>query len=410
MGQERNNSAPLDGIRVVELASYVAAPGAGALLADLGADVIKAEVPQGEIYRHSAPRFAGFKSDFPEAPHFQMDNRGKRSLALDLSQSAARDAFARVLDGADVFLTNMLPQRLERHGLDPASLRGRLPKLIVAVLSGYGREGPDATRAAFDYAAYWARTGFMDLMHEPDSPPAWLRPGVGDHAASLALVTGILAALRMRDRTGEGQVIDVSLMHIGFYVMANDSTMTLATRQTPPHHDRRKPRNPLWNHYRTRDGRWLFLVMIESDRYWEPLCRAIGRPELLMEERFSGAVARYRASAELAAILEAVFAERSLAEWQERLAGERIIWAPVQTLAEAIEDPQARAAGIFSVMEHPTAGPFETISPPLRMSGHEMRGTRPAPALGADAEEILREAGLDADAIARALGRAAPSR
>ena len=274
-------TAALTGIRVVEIASFVAAPAAGALLADLGAEVIKVEVPGGEIYRRTRPRMLGYRGDFELAPHFEMDNRGKRSLVLDLSRDDARRALAAVIDRCDVVLTNMLPARRKKYGLDAATLRARKPDLICAALSGYGPQGPDKDTPAFDYAAYWARTGLMHQLREPDSPPAWQRPGIGDHAASLALCTGILSALRVRDASGEGQDIDVSLMHVGYYIQGNDTAMTLVTDETPPMHDRRNPRNALWNHYRTADDRWLFLVMIESDRYWSALCHAIDRPELL---------------------------------------------------------------------------------------------------------------------------------
>ena len=172
-------------------------------------------MPWGEMYRHAVPRLAGFRSDFGLAPHFHMDNRGKRSVVLDLALPQAAQALRQLVDRADVLLTNVLPARLARFELDPAELRARRPELIVARLSGFGPIGPEADAPAFDYSSYWARTGFMDTLHEPDAPPAFQRPGMGDHTASLALVTGILAALRQRDR-GEGgqrvgQVIDVSL-------------------------------------------------------------------------------------------------------------------------------------------------------------------------------------------------------
>jgi crotonobetainyl-CoA:carnitine CoA-transferase CaiB-like acyl-CoA transferase len=388
-------SAPLEGIKVVELASYVAAPSAGALLADLGAEVIKVEIPEGEIYRHSRPRLQGIKHDFPEAPQFQMDNRGKLSLALDLGKPQARAAVRALVDQADIFLTNMLPHRLEKFGLDPASLREARPALITAVLSGYGRVGPDARRASFDYTAYWARSGMMDQMRDADMPPSFLRPGIGDHAAALALVTGILSALRMRDRDGQGQEIDVSLLHTGLYVLGNDAAQALATGEAPPRHDHKRPRNPLWNQYRTADDRWLFLVMIESDRYWRPLCEALGRPELAADERFGDARERYRNSAELVSILAEIFASRSLADWEAELAQAALIWAPVRTLAEATVAEQPRAAGVFSTVEHPVAGTYQTISPPVRMSRHEMKGDRPAPALGEHNEALLRRAGTD---------------
>jgi crotonobetainyl-CoA:carnitine CoA-transferase CaiB-like acyl-CoA transferase len=396
--------APLDGIRVLELASYVAAPAAGALLADLGAEVIKVEVPQGEVYRHAIPKLAGIESDFSEAPHFQMDNRGKRSLALDLLMPGALDALRKVIDQCDIVLTNMLPQRLDKYGLDAGTLRKGRPSLIVASMSGYGRGGDEAHRPAFDYTAYWARTGFMDQMREPEAVPTFQRPGIGDHAAALSMVSGILAALRMRDRSGEGQEVDVSLMHIGFYVQGNDTAMTLAGGAPPQRHDRRAPRNPLWNHYRVKGDRWIFFVMIESDRYWLRFCQALGIEDKKKDERFAGAVARYRNSAELVRILEEVLAARSIEEWRPILDDHDLIWAPANTLEEAVRDPQARSTGVFETVEHPTAGPFETVSPPLRLSAYEMKGDRPAPILGEESVAILRDAGLSPEEVEAILG------
>src|SRR5262245_10730127 len=393
-------SAPLAGIRVVELASFVAAPAAGALLADLGAEVIKIEVPWGEIYRHSLPRFAGYDSGFELAPHFHMDNRGKRSVVLDLALPEAVAALARLVGRADVLLTNMLPGRLAKYGLDPDSLRETRPELIVARLSGFGPVGPEADSPAFDYSTYWARTGLMDMLHEPDAPPAFQRPGMGDHSASLALVVGLLSALRQRDRAAPGQVIDVSLQHIGYYIEGNDAAMTLVTGQTPPRHDRRQPRNPLWNHYPTRDGRWLFLVMIESDRYWPDFVGALGRPELAADERFRDAVERYRNSAELVGILDEIFTSKPLADWTEILSARRLIWSPVLTLAEAVDDEQAAAFDCFPTVRHPTHGEFRTVAPPLKMSGHPMEGTALAPDLASDTERVLRESGVPEDEIA----------
>lgn len=392
-------SAPLSGIRVVELASYVAAPSAGALLVDLGAEVIKVEVPWGEVYRHSTPRMAGYDSDFGGSAPFQMDNHGKRSLAIDLALPQAQEALARVVATADVLLTNMLPERLARNGLDPEKLLAANPRMIVARLSGYGADGPEADTPAFDYTAYWARTGLMDQLHDAGTPPAFQRPGIGDHSAGLALALGIVAALRTRDSEGRGQIIDVALQNIGYYIAGNDMSTTLAAGQNTPRHDRSRARNPLWNQYMCRDGRWLFLVMIESDRYWDVFTEAIGRPDLARDERFSGAVPRYRHSAELIAILDAVFAERTLAEWSAQLGAHRLIWSPVKTLAEAAEDPNAIARGTFPLVDHPELGRFRTIAPPIQMSGHPMPGNAPAPALGADTAAVLREAGIDDETI-----------
>jgi crotonobetainyl-CoA:carnitine CoA-transferase CaiB-like acyl-CoA transferase len=397
--------APLEGIRVVEIASFVAAPAAGALLADLGAEVIKIEVPHGEIYRYSRPKFLGApQCEFPEGPAFHMDNRGKRSLALDMTRPAASAALQRVIDNADVVLTNMLPARLKKYGFDAETQRLRKPALIFASVNGYGPEGEEASSPAFDYVAYWARTGFMDVMHDPEGPPAFQRPGIGDHAAGLALVSGILAALRVRDRTGVGQVVQVSLMGVGFYIQGNDAALTLVAKHGPPRHDRRRPMNPLWNHYETADSRWLFLAMIDSERYWPRLCAALERADLATDQRFAEPLGRLGFATELAEILRQVFASRSLAQWEPRLNAADIIWAPVRTLAEAIDDPQARANGMFVKVEHPELGEFESVAPPLRLSAHPMPANRPAPALGADAVAVLHEAGLTDDEIAAVLG------
>jgi crotonobetainyl-CoA:carnitine CoA-transferase CaiB-like acyl-CoA transferase len=392
--------APLEGIRVVEIASFVAAPGCGALLADRGAEVFKVEVPGGEIYRHAMPKMAGYDSDFAGAPHWHMDNRGKRSLTLDLALPQAVEALAKVVEQADVLLTNLLPERAAKYGVDPATLHAERPEMIIARLSGYGPDGPEANNPAFDYTAYWARSGLMDQLHEPDAPPPFQRPGMGDHSASLSLATGILAALRTRDRDGKGQVIDVSLQHIGFYIEGNDAAVSLVTGQSPPRHDRRQARNPLWNHYRCGDDRWLFRVMIESDRYWPTFAEAVGGAELAKDERYADGFARFKHSEELIAKLDAIFAEKSRDEWAEILRAHRLIWAPVLTVAEAVADEQAAAFGSFPTVEHPEWGSFRTIAPPFRMSGTPLAGTTPAPALGADTAAVLSEAGVDDETIA----------
>jgi len=393
-------TAPLDGIKVVEIASFVAVPAAGALLADMGAEVIKVEVPWGEIYRHATPRLAGYKHDFPAGAPFQMDNRGKRSLALDLLLPQAREALAQVIATADIVISNVLPARLEKYGLDPETLRANHPELIVARLSGYGTDGDRANDPAFDYTAFWALSGLMDHLHDLDSPPGWMRPGIGDHSAAMAMTTGILAALRTRDAGGDGQVIDVSLQHIGYYINGNDTANSLVTGETPPRHDRKAPRNPLWNHYECKDGRWLFLVMIDSDKYWPTFAKAVGRPDLADDPRFANAVERYRNAKALTLELDALFATRPLEQWFEPLNSERLIWAPVRTLAEAVQDENADKTGIFPTVELPEYGTFRTVAPPFKMSGHAMPGNALAPTLSADTAAVLAEAGVDDETIA----------
>ncbi len=397
---------PLAGIRVVEVAHYVAVPAAGCLLADLGADVVKVEVPpRGEVYRRSRPRYAGYESSFPENPAFHMDNQGKRSIALDLTDAGARDALLRILARADVFVTNLLPGRRKKYGLDHDTLLARHPRLVMGAISGYGLGGDEADRPAFDYAAYWARTGMMDVMRDAGQRPSLQRPGIGDHAAASNLVCAILAALRLRDATGEGRYVETSLLQTGLHVLGNDVALALATREPVKRHDRDRAPNPLWNSYPVAGDRWLLLVMIESDRYWAPLCRAIERPDLLADARFEDALARADHAGALVRELERTFSGRSLEAWTPRLEAEGLIWSPVRTLVEAIDDPQARAMGYFRELEHPDAGGFTTVGPPFRMQGVEL-GHGPAIApVDSDAEEILREAGLDDAEIARLRGR-----
>lgn len=386
---------PLEGFRVVEAASFVAVPAAGALLADLGADVVKIEIPRGEIYRRTRPKYAGYATEFPENPPFHMDNRGKRSIVLDLQRPEARDALLRMIDHAEIFLTNLLPGRRKKYGLDHESLLARHPRLVMGAINGFGLEGEQADWPAFDYAAYWARTGAMDAMRDEGVPPSLQRPGIGDHAAAVNLVCGILAALRLRDADGRGRYVESSLLQTGFHIFGNDVANVLVTKEPIRRHDRTKPANPLWNSYPTSDDRWVLLVMIEPDRYWPKLCAAIGRQDLEADERFADAWQRAGHSAELTAELERTFRTKTLDAWRAILDRGGLIWAPVLRMDEAIHDPQARAMGYFPELEHPVAGRFETVAPPFRIEGTPLGARRGASPLHADARDILREAGLD---------------
>jgi crotonobetainyl-CoA:carnitine CoA-transferase CaiB-like acyl-CoA transferase len=381
------------------VAHYVAVPAAGALLADLGADVVKVEVPGGEIYRHGRPRLAGYDSDFPENPPFHMDNRGKRSIALDLTRADAREALRRLVERAEIFITNLLPARRRKFGLDHESLLERSPRLLVGAISGFGYGGEAADRPAFDYAVYWARSGMMDLMRDEGVPPSLQRPAVGDHAAAVSLVCGLLAAMRVRDSTGRGQYVDVSLLQTGLHILGTDVANALVTHQPGRRHDRSDTPNPLWNSYRVADGRWLLLVMIDADRYWPRLCAAIDRPDLEKDPRYENGFARAANCRELIAEFERVFAQRTLEEWGTPLDAHNLIWGPVQSVDEAARDPLAREMGCFYELDHPEAGRFETVSPPFRIEGTRLGATRAASPLHADAREILREAGLDEAAI-----------
>lgn len=393
---------PLAGVRVIEIANYVAVPAAGALLADLGADVVKVETPpRGEIYRRSRPRFAGYDCDFDENPPFHMDNRGKRSILLDLGRPEARDALLRMTERAEIVITNLLPARRRKYGVDHESLLARFPRLIVGAINGYGGHGDEADRPAFDYAAYWARTGMMDVMHDEGVAPSLQRPAVGDHAAGVNLVCGILAAMRLRDADGRGRYVEVSLLQTGLHILGTDVANALVTKAPARRHDRRCPPNPLWNSYQTADGRWLLLVMIDPERYWPKLCAALERPDLAADERFSDGFRRAAHAEPLTRDLEATFAKRSLEAWTPVLDAAGLIWAPVRRVDEVIHDPQVRAMGYVYEVEHATAGRFETVGPPFRIEGEPLGARRAAAPLHADAADVLREAGLTDDEISK---------
>src|SRR5690606_9160792 len=307
----------------------------------------------------------------------------------------------RVIDGADVVTTNLLPARRAKYGLDHASLLARKPSLIVAALNGYGGSGAEADRPAFDYAAYWARSGMMDLMRDEGVPPSMLRPGVGDHAAASNLVVAILAALRLRDATGQGRYVEVSLLQTGLYILGCDVAMALVTREPIRRHDRRSAMNPLWNSYEVAGGRWLMLVMIDPTPYWPRLAAAVERPELVDDPRFAEPFTRAQNAPALIAELEREFAKRTLEEWRPRLDAAGLIWSPVQRLEEVLDDPQARAMGYFRTLEHDAHGPFETLAPPFSIEGVPLGAARPCSPANADLDAILREAGLDESEIAK---------
>jgi crotonobetainyl-CoA:carnitine CoA-transferase CaiB-like acyl-CoA transferase len=394
---------PLDGVRVVEVASYVAVPAAGALLADLGAEVVKVEVPRGELYRRTRPKYAGYVTDFPENPPFHMDNRGKRSLAVDLTRPEARAAVVRLIERAEIFITNLLPVRRRRFGLDHETLLARHPRLVMGAINGYGIAGEEADRPAFDYAAYWARTGLMDMMRDEGLPPSLQRPAVGDHAAAVNLVCGILAAMRLRDATGRGQYVDVSLLQTGLHILGSDIANALVTGERARRHDRRAPLNPLWNSYPVAGGRWLLLVMVDPEPYWPKLCGALGREDLLADQRFADAWSRSANATVLAQEFEDTFRSKTLEEWRPVLDAAGLIWAPVLRVDEAVQDPQARSMGYFYEIEHPTAGRFETVAPPFRIEGVALGTERAASPLHADAQAILREVGLGEGEIEKLL-------
>ena len=387
-------TAPLDGIRVLEVANWLAAPAGCALLADFGADVIKVEPPAGDPYRGYRGVVAPFNY------FFELDNRGKRAITLDLDNPAARDVLYRLLPDTDVFVTNLLPGRRERYGLTYEVLAKHRPDLVFVSVTGYGSEGPDRDRPGYDYAAYWARSGIMGMMGEPDDAPPAQRPGMGDHTTAMLVAGSTAMALLHRGRTGEGQQVDVSLHNTGLWVLGIDVQAALSNKTDIPRVSRRSVPNPLWNTYETKDGRWIMCVMLVADAYWPPFCHALEREDLQHDPRFADFAARGQNNEALIAILDEVFRSRTLEEWRPRLDAEGLIWAPAQTLLEAINDPQAQARKPFATLDHPTHGPIQLIDTPAKFSRSQVGVRGPAPELGQHTEEVLLAAGYDWEQIA----------
>ncbi len=387
---------PLAGVRVLEVANWYAAPAGCALMADLGADVIKVEPPGGEALRGYLNQGIEMSYNFV----FELPNRGKKGITLDLTAPRAREVIDRLLPATDVFVTNLLPYRREKYGLTYEELIEHRPDLIYVSLTGYGSTGPDRNRAGYDYAAFWARSGIMNSLGEPGDPPPPQRPAMGDMTNALVAAGSVAMALLARNRTGEGQEVDISLHNTGLWVMAADLTRALHGFDGPKPSRREMP-NPLWNSYRTKDDRWLQLVMLVPDMYWPQFCRAIERQELEKDERFATLQNRAVNRKELIAILDEVFATRTLAEWDKALDEQGIIWAPAQTLTEVVNDPQARARGAFAKMQHPNAGEVEIVDVPIKFGKSKVGVRGPAPELGQHTEEVLLEAGFDWDDIVK---------
>jgi crotonobetainyl-CoA:carnitine CoA-transferase CaiB-like acyl-CoA transferase len=396
---DTTNSGPLQGIRVVEMGIWVAGPAAAAVLGDWGADVVKIENPDGGDPVRGLMAL-GIPMDIPVHPAIELDNRNKRSVAVNVQTAAGRDVVRRLLRTADVFVSNLRAAALARVGLSYADLRDDNPGLIYAAISGYGTRGPEKDRAAYDYAAFWARAGAMASLGEPDGPPPSQRPAMGDHPAGLALAGAVAAALFHRERTGQGQEVHLSLFQMGLWMMATDIQTHLTTGMLPPLPPGRMVINPLWNHYRAQDGRWFHLVMLQSDRYWPGLCAAIDRPDLVTDARFDSVFTRAQNHRELIALLDGVFATRPLAAWASAFDRHALVWGPVQSVQEVAADPQARALGVFQKVPHRSGEEIEVMRSPVEFGVTPPTIRRTGPELGEHTEEVLLEVGYTWEDIA----------
>ncbi len=393
-------AAPLEGVRVVEVATWMAAPGAAALMADMGADVIKVEPLRGDPMRGATRQPSVPEGQAPVDAAFQMDNRGKRSIAVAVNEQRGADLVRRLAAGADVFLCNLLPARQTRFGLDASTLLALNPRLVHATLTGYGPSGPDVARPGYDLTAFFGRGAVLDAMSEPANPaPPRLRPAQGDHTAALALFGGVLAALRLVEATGEGQVVDVSLLAAAAWTMSSDLSATLIDGVTPTPQGRIARPHALHGGFRCADHRWILLFMPEP-HWWPPFCEAVGHPEWIEDERFASVGARAANMSELTRLMDAAFATRPLAEWGALFDERGFIWGPASTVAEFATDEQAAADGLFPEIREPSGRRFRTVRAPLRLGGGDVGPRGPAPGVGEHTAGVLAELGVTGSDLA----------
>jgi crotonobetainyl-CoA:carnitine CoA-transferase CaiB-like acyl-CoA transferase len=386
-----------EGIRVVELAQWVFVPVAGALLADWGADVVRIDRLEGDPYRGLVTQGIGSDSGGVNLS-IALANRGKRSIALDLRSEDGQRVLHQLLDNADVFLTSFRPDALSRLGLDAETLHERYPSLVYARGNGYGVRGPDAGMAGYDASAYWARGGIAHVLTPADRDyPILPRGAMGDRNGGMALAFGIAGALLKRSRTGQGSVVDVSLLAMAMWTASSDLLSALQGAE-PRAAAGRPVVNPLVNTYRTADERHIQLVCLESDRYWGPLCEVIDRPDIRDDPRFTDHHARDAHKTECVAALDEVFASRTYAEWKDILNKFDAPWAPVQSIEELLTDPQVLANQYVGDVVVEGGPSYRLPTVPVQFD-EQPPGLRSAPEHGEHTESILLELGYNWDQI-----------
>ncbi|MGE2714131.1 CaiB/BaiF CoA transferase family protein [Mycolicibacterium litorale] len=391
-------TGPFDGVRVIEVASWTFVPGAGAIMADLGADVIKVEPPTGDPQR--ALRNALNADDTSPNPFLQVPNRGKRSITLDLRSPAGVGTLLQLTKQADVFLTSYLPKVRTKLGIDVDDVQAHNPRVIYVRGTGWGSLGAMSDAGGFDAAAAWSAAGIQHKLTPPGATaPAPQPAAFFDLQGSSAIAGAVAMALFRRERTGAGGVVDVSLLNTGMWTMSPDLAATAAGSGELPRQNRLDAPNPIVNSYRTSDDRWLNLVCLQSDRFWTELCELIGRPELGDDPRFADSVARFVNREACVAELDEAFRARPLDEWRRVLAGFSGVWSAAATFDEVLASNQAADNGYLPTVTGTDGRAFRLVAPPYQFDGAPGVPAGPAPELGQHTEEVLLESGLSWDEI-----------
>jgi crotonobetainyl-CoA:carnitine CoA-transferase CaiB-like acyl-CoA transferase len=384
------------GLKVVDLASFIAGPGAATILSDFGADVIKVEPPgSGDPHRYTfkIPPQPRSNDNYP----WQLDNRNKRGMSLDLKSPHSRPVLERLVKWADVLVVNFphpVRKRLKLTYEDVAAWNSRL---IYADITGYGDNGPDADLPGFDITAFWARTGLLSLTRDSGAPPTLPPSGSGDHATAVGLYGAIVTALYRRERTGKGAYVTTSLIAQGVWSGSMYVQAALAGANFYPLHDRKNPPNAIFNVYRTSDDQWFLIVVQNKD--WPALAAAIGRQELLLDARFTDDAKRAANAAALTEILDVIFASQTIDHWRQAFDQAHITYGIVKSPQEVTTDPQLLANDLIVPLEGAGERLKLTVSSPLKVHGVAKVPARRAPEVGEHNDEILKQLGFSNDEI-----------
>jgi formyl-CoA transferase len=381
------------GLKVVDFATFVAAPGAAVILSDFGADVIKVEPPSGDLWRHAnqMPPMPVSKDAYP----FHLANRNKRGIVLNLKSPSAQQVLEKLVKWADVFVVNTPHPARKKLKLEYADVVQWNPRLIYADLTGFGEKGPDSGLPGFDVTAYWARSGLLSMTRDAGAPPTWPVAGSGDHATAVGIYSAIVTALYRRERTGEGSYVTTSLLAEGVWSAGVSIQAALCGATFSGLHDRSHPASAATNVYRAADGTW-FVLALTPDK-WADAAKAIGRPDLLTDPRFSDPAKVAANRQELVAILDEAFGAQPMAHWYEALNG--FTFGAVRGPQEVINDPQLKANDIVVPLEGAGGKLTSTISSPIQVHGVAKVPARRAPDLGEHTEEVLHDLGFDAKGI-----------
>ncbi|HEY79070.1 MAG TPA: CoA transferase [Dehalococcoidia bacterium] len=393
-------AGPLTGVKVVEISMFQQGPVAGMRLGDLGADVIKVEPKTGDPAR-GFMRIIGVEAGLKGRNYyFENNNRNKRSIVIDMTTAKGKEVFFKLIDEADVFLNNMSIEAPIRMGIGPDVLMARNPRLIYAQASGWGRKGPDANDYSFDYTGI-ARSGLMMSCGERGGPPAQILPGMGDELGGLVCAWAVTAALYGREKTGKGQMVDTSLMGSLIAMLGLIMAAPAILGQEFPRAVRAQAGNPIYNHYRCQDDKWIAIAHLQPDRYWPNVCRALGITELEKDLRFNSIEARAENTKELVAIMDKKFGAKPRDEWLQILRKEGCICTPIQSPIEVSNDEQAIANNYFIYVDHPVWGRIKMVGFPWDFSNTPAEWRREAPEFGQHTEEILLELGYTWEDIAK---------